>query len=40
MSKEPLKLKKQDEYYTPEILVKPILQFIKPHSIIWCPFDT
>ena len=40
MSKEPLKLKKQDEYYTPEIPVKPILQFIKPHSIIWCPFDT
>lgn len=31
---------KKDEYYTPEILVKPILQFLKPHSVIWCPFDT
>lgn len=32
--------KHKDEYYTPEILVKPILQFIKPTSIVWCPFDT
>ena len=40
MSKEPLKLKKQDEYYTPACLVKPILSFIKPNSIVWCPFDT
>ena len=30
----------KDEYYTPPILVKPILNFIKPHSTIWCPFDT
>ena len=30
----------KDEYYTPEILVKPILKYIKPHSVIWCPFDT
>lgn len=30
----------KDEYYTPPILVKPILQYLKPHSTIWCPFDT
>lgn len=30
----------KDEYYTPPILVKPILEFIKPKSIVWCPFDT
>ena len=30
----------KDEYYTPKILVKPILKYIKPNSIIWCPFDT
>lgn len=31
---------KKDEYYTPSILVKPILKYIKPNSVIWCPFDT
>lgn len=30
----------KDEYYTPKILVEPILQFIKPNSTVWCPFDT
>ena len=30
----------KDEYYTPPILVKPILKYIKPGSTIWCPFDT
>lgn len=30
----------KDEYYTPKILVKPILKYIKPNSTIWCPFDT
>lgn len=30
----------KDEYYTPNILVKPILKYIKPNSTIWCPFDT
>lgn len=30
----------KDEYYTPSILVKPILKYIKPNSTIWCPFDT
>lgn len=30
----------KDEYYTPRILVEPIVKYIKPHSVIWCPFDT
>lgn len=29
-----------DERYTPQILVKPIIKYIKPNSTIWCPFDT
>ena len=29
-----------DEFYTPEYAVKPILKYIKEGSIIWCPFDT
>lgn len=40
MPSEPLKLKKQDEYYTPELLVRPLLPYLKPNSVIWCPFDT
>jgi hypothetical protein len=31
--------KDKDEYYTPSILVEPILQYIKPNSVVWCPFD-
>ena len=34
------KFDKKDEYYTPRILVKPILQYLKPNSTVWCPFDT
>lgn len=34
-----IQYKKQDEYYTPELLVYPILNFIKDNSIVWCPFD-
>lgn len=30
---------KNDEIYTPKILVDPILHYIKPNSKIWCPFD-
>lgn len=30
----------KDEYYTPRILVEPIVPYIKPHSTVWCPFDT
>ena len=31
---------KNDEMYTPPILVNPILKYLKPNSTIWCPFDT
>lgn len=31
---------KNDERYTPPILVKPILKYLKHNSTIWCPFDT
>lgn len=30
----------QDEYYTPAILVKPIIKHLKKGITIWCPFDT
>jgi hypothetical protein len=29
-----------DECYTPEYAVTPILQYIKQGWVIWCPFDT
>ena len=32
--------KQSDEYYTPDYAVTPILKYLKPGSIIWCPFDT
>jgi len=28
-----------DEFYTPMYAIEPILKYIKPNSIIWCPFD-
>jgi hypothetical protein len=31
---------KNDERYTPSILVYPIIKYLKPNSIVWCPFDT
>lgn len=31
---------KKDEYYTPKILVEPIIKYIQPKSVVWCPFDT
>ena len=31
---------KNDEFYTPEYAITPILKYIKPNSTIWCPFDT
>jgi len=34
------KFNEKDEYYTPPILVKPILQFIDRDKVVWCPFDT
>jgi len=29
-----------DEYYTPEYAITPLLKYLKPQSIVWCPFDT
>lgn len=29
-----------DEYYTPNYAVFPILKYVNPNSTIWCPFDT
>lgn len=31
---------KNDEIYTPTILVEPINDYLLPNSTIWCPFDT
>lgn len=30
---------KDDELYTPEFAVLPVLEFLKKGSTIWCPFD-
>lgn len=30
---------KSDEFFTPKYAIKPILKYLKPNSIIWCPFD-
>lgn len=30
---------KSDEWLTPESAVYPLLPYIKPDSLIWCPFD-
>ena len=29
-----------DECYTPDYGVKPILKYIPKGAIVWCPFDT
>lgn len=28
-----------DEFYTPMYAINPIAKYIKPKSVIWCPFD-
>lgn len=33
-------LNPNDEFYTPKYAIKPLLKYIKPNSVIWCPFDT
>lgn len=30
---------KNDEMYTPKYAVEPILEYINPEWVIWCPFD-
>lgn len=39
MSQIQYEFKKNDEYFTPEYAVVPILKYLKPNSTIWCPFD-
>lgn len=29
-----------DEFYTPDYAVYPIVKYLKPNSTVWCPFDT
>lgn len=29
-----------DEFYTPEYAVEPILKYVREGSVIWCPFDS
>ena len=29
-----------DEFYTPNYAIEPLLKYLKPNSRIWCPFDT
>ena len=29
-----------DEFYTPRYAIRPIMKYVKPDSVIWCPFDT
>jgi len=31
---------KKDEYFTPAILVEPIIRYIPKDATVWCPFDT
>ena len=33
------KFSKNDEYYTPSILVYPLLKYIKKDWVVWCPAD-
>lgn len=32
--------RKDDEWYTPEYAITPIMKYLRPNSTIWCPFDT
>jgi len=29
-----------DEFYTPNYAITPLLKYLKPNSFIWCPFDS
>jgi len=29
-----------DEFYTPNYAIIPLLKYLKPKSFIWCPFDS
>jgi len=32
--------KKQDEFYTPEYAIEPLLKYVNSNLAVWCPFDT
>jgi hypothetical protein len=34
------KINPNDEFYTPNYAITPLLKYLKPNSLIWCPFDT
>lgn len=40
MANHQFKQKKEDEYYTKEYAVSPILKYISKENVVWCPFDT
>lgn len=29
-----------DEFYTPEYAILPLIKYLNPGAHIWCPFDT
>ena len=29
-----------DEFYTPMYAITPLIKYLKPNSVVWCPFDT
>ncbi len=29
-----------DEFYTPNYAISPLIKYLKPESIVWCPFDS
>ena len=34
------KINPNDEFYTPDYAIIPLLKYLKPNSRIWCPFDS
>ena len=30
---------KNDEFYTPQYAIEPIIKYLKKNSTVWCPFD-
>ena len=34
------KINPNDEFYTPDYAIIPLLKYLKPNSLIWCPFDS
>jgi hypothetical protein len=31
---------KNDEFYTPDYAITPLLKYVPPRAVVWCPFDT